>query len=296
MTLLLSMVTILVILLLPDQALAWGPATHLIYANAVLDNLSLLAPPLQQLLLAYKDDFLYGNIAADITLGKKYIEYEHHCHNWRVGFEILNKAKTELLRSFAYGYLTHLAADAVSHNYFVPFKTTESFRRSVVHRHAYWEVRFDAAVAERRIWKNAIQLAKKRYHKECDAHLDKILHHTLFTFRTNRRIFHGLLVFQNLIGYQNTIKRTHDNSKAGLEKKEVSEFYDLSLRAIHNFLTEGSEAAICRIDPSGEEKLKQAAILRRELRRLLRTKSPLDLDQRVLEFREELKDQFSDLS
>ena len=37
-----------------------------------------------------------------------------------MGLEIYDKARDEALKSFALGYLAHLAADTVAHNFFVP--------------------------------------------------------------------------------------------------------------------------------------------------------------------------------
>lgn len=283
----------LFVFLYPDNAFAWGPAAHMVFANEVLNNLSLLPHFLQQLLSQYPEDFIYGNLAADITLGKKYIEYEHHCHNWRVGFEILKKSTNDTLKAFSYGYLSHLAADTVSHNFFVPLKTAESYKGSILHRHTYWEMRFDAAITEKSILKNAMKITKERYHKECDRHLDKIIHHTLFTFRTNRRIFHGLMALQNFQGYQKTMLRAHANQKILLPKTEIEEFHQLSKNSIIDFLQNGAEASICKLDPSGEKNLKRAGILRRELRRLSKQKnSKLHCEDKIKEYRNGLRSQF----
>ena len=281
------------ILLHPSSAFAWGPTAHMVFANEVLSNLNLLPPLLQQILSLYPEDYLYGNLAADITLGKKYIEYEHHCHNWRVGFEILKKSTSEMLKAFSYGYLTHLAADAVSHNYFVPLKTVESYKGSMLHRHTYWELRFDAAIAEKNILKNAMKITKERYHKECDKHLDKIIHHTLFTFKTNRRIFHGLMALQNLQGYQRTMIRAHGNPKALLTKTDIEEFIYLTMISIYDFLQKGAEASICKLDPSGETNLKRSRRLRRDLRKLSKQKNSGALcEDKINEYRKSLRAQF----
>lgn len=281
------------VFLYPDNAFAWGPAAHMVFANEVLNNLSLLPPLLQQLLSQYPEDFIYGNLAADITLGKKYIEYEHHCHNWRVGFEILKKSTNDMLKAFSYGYLTHLAADTISHNYFVPLKITESYKGSILHRHTYWELRFDAAMTEKNIIKNAMKITKEHYHKDCDTHLDKIIHHTLFTFKTNRRIFHGLMALQSLQGYQKTLLRAHANPKVSLNKTDIEEFHKLTKSSILDLLQNGHEALICKLDPSGEKNLKRAGILRRELRKLSKQKNSKTLcEEKLKEYRNVLKSQF----
>ena len=69
---------------------------------------------------SYPFDFLYGNIAADSSIAKHYAPLGRHCHYWHVGQEIHDLAGSDALRAFALGYLCHLSADTVAHNYFVP--------------------------------------------------------------------------------------------------------------------------------------------------------------------------------
>ncbi|MDH5804227.1 MAG: zinc dependent phospholipase C family protein, partial [Gemmatimonadota bacterium] len=50
------------ILLMPDTAYAWTPATHIYLGESVLANLGQLSQDLASLLRAFPYDFLYGNI------------------------------------------------------------------------------------------------------------------------------------------------------------------------------------------------------------------------------------------
>ena len=102
--------------LLPDTAWAWTPGTHVFLGDAVLRSLTLLPPAIGDLLRAFPHEFLYGSIAADTSIAKKYAPAGRHCHSWNVGFEIHDAARDEPLRSFGLGYLSHLAADAVAHS------------------------------------------------------------------------------------------------------------------------------------------------------------------------------------
>src|SRR5689334_24733800 len=83
-------------------------------------SLALLPSSIAQIIAAFPYDFLYGSIAADTSIAKKYAAAGRHCHAWHVGFEIHDAAPEGRLRAFGLGYLAHLAADAVAHNYFVP--------------------------------------------------------------------------------------------------------------------------------------------------------------------------------
>src|SRR5438874_3921057 len=105
------------IALLPAVAHAWTPGTHVYLGESVLANLHQLPAALADLLRAFPYDYLYGNIAADTSLAKKYAPVGRHCHAWHVGQEIFDLAPTDPLRAFGLGYLSHLAADAVAHNF-----------------------------------------------------------------------------------------------------------------------------------------------------------------------------------
>jgi len=121
------------LVLLPSAAYAWTPGTHVFLGEAVMRSLDLLPSAIAELLRAYPYDFLYGSIAADTSIAKKYAPVGRHCHSWTVGLEIYDGAEDDPLRAFALGYLAHLAADAVAHNYFVPSssRSRRARRRSV---------------------------------------------------------------------------------------------------------------------------------------------------------------------
>nr|MBA3658853.1 zinc dependent phospholipase C family protein [Gemmatimonadales bacterium] len=72
----------LVVLLLPEQAHAWTPGTHVYLGESILANLDLLPVPVGDLLRANPFAFLYGNIAADSSIAKHYAPLGRHCHYW----------------------------------------------------------------------------------------------------------------------------------------------------------------------------------------------------------------------
>ena len=145
----------------PSSAWAWGVGVHLQLGTTILNNLPLLPAQLQLLLQAWPQDFLYGCMSADITLGKKFTHYLQHCHSWRMGSKVLEAAQTDPQRACAYGYLAHLAADTVAHSYFVPVKMVRTFN-TVMLKHTYWEMRAEAMV-DPDIWQVARTVARKNY-------------------------------------------------------------------------------------------------------------------------------------
>ena len=137
-------------ILIPSEALAWGPVTHLVHGAMVLERLPVLPPDVAGLLRRFPYEYLYGCIGADIVQAKKFTKSLYtHCHHWQTGWTVLDGAGTESEQAFARGYLSHLASDTFSHNYYLPVRLIRSFRSGSM-RHVYWEARFDANQAEER--------------------------------------------------------------------------------------------------------------------------------------------------
>ena len=113
-----------------------------------MQSASALPVAVAELLRAFPYDFLYGSIAADTSMAKKYAPVGRHCHAWHVGLEIYDRAVNGPLRAFGLGYLAHLAADAVAHNYFVPRQLALTSSTTAL-GHSYWESRFEGHLGER---------------------------------------------------------------------------------------------------------------------------------------------------
>ena len=57
---------------MPAEAWAWTPGTHVFLGDAILRSISLLPTVVADLLRAFPQQFLYGSIAADTSIAKKY--------------------------------------------------------------------------------------------------------------------------------------------------------------------------------------------------------------------------------
>jgi len=248
-------------LLLPEPAWAWTPGTHVYLGESLLANLHLLPPATAALLRAYPFDFLYGNIAADSSIAKKYAPVGRHCHYWHVGQEIHDLATSEALQSFGLGYLSHLAADVVAHNFFVPRQLVLTSSTSAV-GHAYWESRVEThlgpAYSQRA--RDLIQMDTL----EADQHLARIISPTLFSVGTNRRLFKGLVHLTEMRGYQRGLKVAVERSRWSLEDRDVESHLGLSYDFMVHLLTQ-REAEPRKFDPSGEEPLHGAKTIRRRV-------------------------------
>ncbi len=252
----------------PGEAHAWGPVTHLVHGSQILEQLSSLAPPLQEILGRHRLQYLYGCIAADIMHAKKYTRSLYtHCHCWPVGWQVVDSARTEPEEAFAWGYVSHLAADVLSHNHFVPVQMVVSFEARSL-RHIYWEARFDAAQRRDR-WRLIRSVLDHRY-PECDQLLERVVERTLFSFRTNKRIFHSVMALQQAEQWQRMVRGLGARSRYSLPASEVDRFNGLCASAIEDLLVRGRHSACQAADPTGREALERAAALRRKLRSLKR--------------------------
>ena len=198
-------------LLAPHEAQAWGPVTHLIHGATVLTRLSTLPAALQEILRAFPDAYLYGCVGADIIQAKKFArDLRYHCHSWNVGWQVLDGARSDSERAFAYGYLTHLAADTYSHNYFVPLQLIVSFRARAL-KHVYWEARFDAMQPESD-WRRLRDVVSQLY-PDCDELMERVVERTLFSFRTNKRIFNSVMALHRVEQWRRVMHRLGTRSR-----------------------------------------------------------------------------------
>jgi Zinc dependent phospholipase C len=248
-------------LALPEQAHAWTPGTHIYLGESVLANLPYLPAAVADLLRAYPFDFLYGNIAADSSIAKHYAPLGRHCHYWHVGQEIHDLAATDSLRAFGLGYLSHLAADTIAHNYFVPRQLMLTSSTAAV-GHSYWETRVEAHLGDAyaKVAKDVILLD----HAPADAHLDRIIAPTIFSVRTNRRLFRGMVRLTETTSWQRASQVAREYSRWPLSDIDVERHLGLSFDFMMELLAESVPAAR-HLDPSGERPLKTAKEMRRRV-------------------------------
>ncbi len=244
---------------IPEPLYAWTPGTHVYLAETVLANLQLVPQHVAELLRVFPYDFLYGNIAADSSIAKKYAPVGRHCHYWHVGQEIFDLAGTDAIRAFGLGYLCHLAADTVAHNYFVPRQLVLTSSTSAV-GHSYWESRIDTQLGD--AYPRSARDLIRMDHSASDAHLDQIISPTIFSVRTNRRLFRGMVHLTDMPGWQMGMQAARTRSRWDLTDDVVGGYLARSLDYMVELLGEGQSAAR-ELDPSGERPLKVAKEIRR---------------------------------
>lgn len=244
----------------PDAAYAWTPGTHVVLGERILSSLHLLPTAVADLLRAFPYDYLYGNIAADTTMAKKFAPVDRHCHAWHVGQEVHDLATTDALRAFGYGYLSHLAADVVAHNYYVPRQLvlTSSTRTM---GHTYWESRAESVLGDA-VPKAARELIRLD-HRAADAHLERILSPTIFSVATNRRLFRGLVRVADSRPWQLGMQVASDQSRWDLTEELIGSHLDQATANIRGVLRDEADD-ILTLDPNGEGAILRSKAVRRE--------------------------------
>ena len=252
---------------LPQTAHAWGTGAHVDFGLTILGNLALLTPAIRALLKKHPQDYLYGNLAADTVIGKNLAPAEEHVHNWDVAIKLFDHANDDSNKAFVYGYLSHLSADTVAHNYFVAKKRVDSFR-SITSGHAYWELRYDSFLPAH-VWETSTKIAKVRgdAFQSHDELLEFGLKPTILTVASNRAVYASFLTVSSRVERWRELMRSHaERSATPFDARERDLFRTLAVGAITDFLNDFRESRTYAADATGQANLgagwKIASLLR----------------------------------
>ena len=256
--------SLILVLLHPQPAYAWGPVTHIALGVQVLATVITPGHPLQAALSNLPEVFLYGSLAPDIVQGRRLqSRLRRHSHNWATGLGLLESARGEQEEAFALGYLAHLAADVVAHNFFLPARYVGHFETGFA-SHIYNEARFDG-LYETDYRELLLKLLALDF-RSLDAMLDRAVDSPLVSFSAHRIVFEGGL--RRIRQWDRVIRAF--GGVADIDRKEAELFSGASCGAIAGMLDHRGMAPCCRFDPMGEHALKNALSSRRSLQRLTR--------------------------
>jgi hypothetical protein len=216
-------------LLIPKISFAWGPLTHIYLGSEIYSYAPLIPAGIMTLLRKYRQDFIYGNLMADIILGKKYLPDDKSSHSWDVGLNLLKQAKKGSEKAFVYGYLSHLAADTVAHEALTEDKLDIS--------HAWIEIKADSLI-RKTYWLESITINKAVQIRN-DKFLEDSLDRFIFSFKTNKRIYKGI-VFLSLFNKRRT---------RGIDKGLIKTLHDESITSILDLLQKGKDSFVIHKNP-----------------------------------------------
>ena len=228
-------------LLVPAAAFAWGPLTHIYLGNELFSLSPLLPAGLLEVIRRYRKDFLYGNLMADIIIGKQYLPDHKSSHNWDVAFSLFRASKTDQQKAFVYGYMSHLAADTVAHNVYT------ADRRNI--GHTVMEMKADCII-DKKYWLQAIAIDRKIQMRN-DLFLENSLDRLVFSFKTNKRIFKGM-VFLSVFNRERIGNFIDRNLITSLPDREVIEqLHQDSLDQIIDLFQNWKKSGVVKLSPSG---------------------------------------------
>lgn len=236
----LKLILMLSFLLIPSLAFAWGPLTHIYLGNEIFSLASFLPAGVYALIRKYHHDFLYGNLMADIIIGKKFLPEDKNPHSWEVGLALLDSAKTGQQKAFVYGYMSHLAADTVAHGSFTNTKRNIG--------HTLVELRADSII-DKKYWIQAVSIDRKVQTRN-DLFLEESLESAFFSFKTNKRIFRGMLLLScfNKERVGNFIQRNAVDPTT-LTRKNIQRLHIQSVDRMVDVLCNGRDSEVLDKSP-----------------------------------------------
>lgn len=260
-------VLLITCLLISRDAFAFGPIAHVDMGLDVIAEAASMASSVWSVIRSHHREFLQGTLGPDREVAKNLAVYERHTHNWGRVFTQLYRATDDAQRAFFLGCLCHLAADAVSHNYFVPLKVVES-HRSRFAGHLYWEMRFDARGRKRA----SIQALKAlgintREHRDF---LATVVPGKLLGPRFNVRMTGLAMRLQRAMAFQAVSSYVDRESRLSLSEEDASDVRRLALEAQISLMHGVENAAIVGLDARGTDAQALAIRLRRHLRDMVR--------------------------
>lgn len=246
-------------LALPDTAYAWGPGAHMVMGDWLLSNLSLLPLAVTEPLARFPGFFLHGCLSADIFIGKGSVAKKGHSHNWESGYALLARAKSARSRAYAYGYLSHLAADTVAHNVFVPSLMAFAPGNGRM-AHVYLEMQADRMVA----WDSGQALAsfRERGSGSTANMLRKTLRRNAIKFRLQSGVYQGSIAVGGSALWRRSLRMVDSLFPGHVHAARLTDMLDVSMRAVVDVLRGGESSRVLRLDPVGTAALAEAVALR----------------------------------
>ena len=245
----------------------------MVAGNWVLQNLSVLPAAVATPLMQYPGQFLHGCLSADIFIGKGSAAREGHSHNWSSGFSLLEKAPDLRARAYALGYLSHLAADTVAHNVYVPenLHTAPGAGRMA---HVYLEIQADRLLS----WDStdAVGVFYESGSKEAARMLRSAMGQKAFNFWLKKHVFERSISIGGSAVWRNSMRLLDSIFPAGKREALVDEMLTVSTRAIFSLLTQPETSPVLGLDPIGADALALAGT-RTGKRKLLLRSIPLRL-------------------
>jgi hypothetical protein len=258
----------------------WGPGTHLEYSDRIWRRRREVLPADKATLIGQeRRAFAYGSLAADLINFKTFGGHYNHCHRWTIVDEMLDLSSSAQEEAFAFGYLTHLAADTIAHNHFVPYHLARYSRNRGL-GHLYWEVTADRFVPDER-WR---EMGGLKNDPSLDT-LDELVHRTVerkaLPRLANKVIFNHVLLSGERDTWRQRIAKLQPIAQVRLDEGFLDSFRSAALeRAVLALQPRGVDR-LAHVDTNGHAALEAATELARQARGGILRRRPMPSDDEI---------------
>ena len=254
-----AIVVVVLCVVFPGEAYAWGLVTHIQIGRTLLEQGRDLLATVAPCILEFPSAYLYGSIAPDRFLAKNLKQYREHTHNWDRAFSMLRHSGTDDLKAFSLGYLSHLAADVVAHNLFVPLKIIGK-PGARGRRHTYWELKFEHYQPPE-AWELADAVPREADQPLFDSFMELFQVPSLFSFSTNMMVTDNVFRVLGSHATRKMMSRFESRSERGMAKDEVTHYMDLCQQSVAGVLSDREESSVTDTDPRGGSRITNARLL-----------------------------------
>jgi len=250
---------------LVEEAWAWGPAMHTAIACRILQDGATILPAIALILKAFPREFVYGSLSADFFVGKGTRPRDDHPHNWETGFRLIEKADSDRKAAYAYGFFSHLAADVIAHNYFVPnlLNQVSTWRKM---GHIYWEAKADRAVGP--LYLNIARDILSKDELGCDELLNSATGKRHNGLRTRRHIYKQTVKLSDFLSNSVSAALIEAGTRYRISPSYLAFMANLSYGLARDLLSNPESSPCLSYDPVGSRNLRlagQFAVLSRLL-------------------------------
>ncbi|EFK11352.1 conserved hypothetical protein, partial [delta proteobacterium NaphS2] len=246
-----------------------------------LDAAFQFLPSVGRIITAFPIEYLYGSLSADFFIGKAKKKRSGAPHNWEGGFKFLGDAGDDREMSYAFGFLSHLAADVVAHNYFIP-NLMSAYPGKGKMGHLFWEIRSDYLIGTG--YTSIANGVLNMDHQVCDDLLQLLGGKKKNRLKTKKRVFTQTV---KLSDYLYTTRNLFFETRAPRGRvfhEYLAAMVDLSRRLVYDFLKHPDSSPCLHFDPIGARNLLMAKG-KRSFPRIFRNAaiSPhFDVDEKLL--------------
>lgn len=242
----------LVVQLHPESAFAWGPGVHTAIALGSLDAATQLLPAIGRTITAFPIEYLYGSLSADFFIGKGKKKRLGAPHNWEGGFKFLGDAGDDRENAYALGFLSHLAADVIAHNYFIP-NLVSAYPGKGKMGHLFWEIRSDYLIGAG--YTSIANGVLNMDHQVCDDLLQLLDGKRRTRLKSKKRFFTQTVKFSDYLYTTRNLFFETRAVRGRVFHEYLAMMVDLSRRLVYDFLKHPESSPCLLYDPMGAKNL-----------------------------------------